>query len=382
MYQSKSVRFMLFGIVIDVLEILGFLTLFLVIGALIMAPGGPKGVIKFIKKPPVIPVIGIKQFIIWYGRILIPISLVLALIFLISAGGIIDQMATRDWSATEATVIESEIESESSCTTDDSGYQDCTTSSWLVVTYAYQVNFENYTSNRYTFIGELDDSMESDYPIGKAITAYVDPEDPSKSVLIKGFDPVWEEMLAATFFFVLIATFTTYFLVLWKIAYHIQPAANRAKAREAPEWEWKGFRELFSSSQLASDLNHLIGFKNVMKESSKNVYDGSSKDLIVEIDGNRGSHTIKSMNDILMVLQSAEERAVLFLGDSVEEGRCVYMDVIDVERYTVDLTESIGAVPVRKARVDLEIEDGSLRLMEFIKSAIANSDQEQDTWWN
>ena len=110
---------MLFGIVIDVLEILGFLTLFLVIGALIMAPGGPKGVIKFIKKPPVIPVIGIKQFIIWYGRILIPISLVLALIFLISAGGIIDQMATRDWSATEATVIESEIESETSCTTDD-----------------------------------------------------------------------------------------------------------------------------------------------------------------------------------------------------------------------------------------------------------------------
>ena len=119
-----------------------------------------------------------------------------------------------------------------------------------------------------------------------------------------------------------------------------------------------------------------------MKESSKNVYDGSSKDLIVEIDGNRSSHTIKSMNDILMVLQSAEERAVLFLGDSVEEGRCVSMDVIDVERYTVDLTESIGAVPVRKARVDLEIEDGSLRLMEFIKSAIANSDQEQDTWWN
>ena len=168
----------------------------------------------------------------------------------------------------------------------------------------------------------------------------------------------------------------------WKIAYHIQPAANRAKAREAPEWEWKGFRELFSSSQLASDLNHLIGFKNVMKESSKNVYDGSSKDLIVEIDGNRSSHTIKSMNDILMVLQSAEERAVLFLGDSVEEGRCVSMDVIDVERYTVDLTESIGAVPVRKARIDLEIEDGSLRLMEFIKSAIANSDQEQDTWWN
>ena len=47
----------------------------------------------------------------------------------------------------------------------------------------------------------------------------------------------------------------------------------------------------------------------------------------------------------------------------------------------IDLTESIGAVPVRKARIDLD-RDGSLRLMEFIKSAIANSNQEQDTWWN
>ena len=103
---------------------------------------------------------------------------------------------------------------------------------------------------------------------------------------------------------------------------------------------------------------------------------------MLEIDGNRSSHTIKSMNDILMVLQSAEERAVLFLGDSMEEGRCVSMDVIDVERYTVDLTESIGAVPVRKATDRPRNRHGSLRLMEFIKSAIANSNQEQDTWWN
>ena len=49
MYQLISDRFMLLGVVIDVLEILGFLTLFLVIGAFIMAPGGPKGVIKFIR---------------------------------------------------------------------------------------------------------------------------------------------------------------------------------------------------------------------------------------------------------------------------------------------------------------------------------------------
>ena len=371
---------MLIGIFLDVLGILGVLTLLLVIGALIMAPGGPMGIIKFIKEPPVIPVIGIKQFIAWYGRILIPVSLVFVVIFLISAGGIIDQMATRDWSATEATVIESEIESDTSCTTDDSGYEHCSTSSWLVVTYAYQVDFENYTSNRYTFIGELDDTAESDYPVGGSLTAYVDPKDPSKSVLIRGFDPILEEMLAAGFFFVLIATFTTYFLVLWKIAYHIQPPANRAKAKEAPGWEWKGFRELLSSSQIASDLEELEIIGNVMLESTQNIYDGSSRNLVVEIDGNRRSHAIKNMNDILMVLQSAEERALLFLEDSMEEGRSVSMEVVDVDRYTVDLTEANGTNFVRSARMDLD--DGVLPLMEFIRSAISNSNQEQDTWWN
>ena len=74
---------MLYGIVIDVLEILGFLTLFLVLGALIMAPGGPKGIMKFIRDPPVIPVIGVKQIVAWYGRILIPLSLIILVIFLI-----------------------------------------------------------------------------------------------------------------------------------------------------------------------------------------------------------------------------------------------------------------------------------------------------------
>ena len=47
---------MLLGIVVDVLEILGFLTLFLVLGALIMAPGGPKGIMMFLRVPPVIRV--------------------------------------------------------------------------------------------------------------------------------------------------------------------------------------------------------------------------------------------------------------------------------------------------------------------------------------
>ena len=52
---------MLLDIVLDALEILGFLTLFLTLAALIMAPGGPKGIMKLIRDPPVIPVIGFSR---------------------------------------------------------------------------------------------------------------------------------------------------------------------------------------------------------------------------------------------------------------------------------------------------------------------------------
>ena len=156
---------MLLDTVLDILEILGILTVLIAVASLILAPGGPKGVIKLIREPPVIPVIGIKQIFAWYGRILIPISLVLMLIFLISAGGIIDQLGTSNWSESEATVIQSEIESETSCSYDESvGYDTCSTRDWLVVTYSYQVGRENYTSDRYTFIDDLDPSSTPSTP--------------------------------------------------------------------------------------------------------------------------------------------------------------------------------------------------------------------------
>lgn len=375
---------MLLDIVIDALEILAFLTLFLTLAALIMAPGGPKGILNFIRDPPVIPVIGFKQFVAWYGRILIPLSLIIVVIFLISAGGIINQMGTTDWSPTEATVIESEVRSETNCdpSKDISDPDRCNTRIWLNVIYEYQFEVENYTSNRYHFLGDLDESRESDYPLGKTLQVYIDPDDPSESVMVKGFAPVWDEILAGMFFFVLIAIFTTYGLVIWKIAYHIQPAANRAKAKEAPGWEWRGLRELFASSRFAGDLNELKEFHGVMKESTKNMYEGDIRHLTVDIDGSRKSHQIKSMNDILMLLETAEGHATIFLEESLEEGRSITMDVIEAggQGFIVSLTESMGSSSVRTARIDLD--DSPLPLMEFIRTAVKNANQEQGTWWN
>ena len=375
---------MLLDIVLDALEILGFLTLFLTLAALIMAPGGPKGIMKLIRDPPVIPVIGFKQFVAWYGRILIPLSLIIAVIFLISAGGIINQMGTTDWAPTEATVIESEVLSETNCDP-NKGIDDpdrCKTRVWLNVVYEYQFEIENYTSNRYHFLGDLDESREPDYPHGKILRVYTNPDDRSESVMVKGFAPVWDEILAGMFFIVMIAIFTTYGLVIWKIAYHIQPAANRAKAREAPDWEWKGLRELFASSRFAGDLNVLKEFHSVVKESTHDVYEGDIRHLTIDIDGSRKSHQIKSMNDILMLLETAEGHATIFLEESLEEGRSVTMDVIDAggQGFIVSLTESMGSSSVRTARIDLD--DSPLPLMEFIRTAVKNANQEQGTWWN
>ena len=144
----------------------------------------------------------------------------------------------------------------------------------------------------------------------------------------------------------------------------------------------EGLRDLFASSRFAGDLNELKEFHSVMKESTKNMYEGDIKRLTLDIDGSRKSHQIKSMNDILMLLETAEGHATIFLEESLEEGRSVTMDVIDAggQGFIVSLTESMGSSSVRTARIDLD--DSPLPLMEFIRTAVKNANQEQGTWWN
>ena len=120
----------------------------------------------------------------------------------------------------------------------------------------------------------------------------------------------------------------------------------------------------------------------MMKESTKNMYEGDIKRLTLDIDGSRKSHQIKSMKDILMLLETAEGHATIFLEESLEEGRSVTMDVIEAggQGFIVSLTESMGSSSVRTARIDLD--DSPLPLMEFIRTAVKNANQEQGTWWN
>ena len=122
------------------------------------------------------------------------------------------QMGTSDWNETDAIVIGSEERSSTSC--DSEG--NCTTTYWLHIDYSYTIEGIDYNGSRYSFLADACCDTE-DYPAGKEIIVYVDPDDNTESVMIRGFEGVLIEVLTGLSFLVLIASILTAVLVLWKI---------------------------------------------------------------------------------------------------------------------------------------------------------------------
>ena len=92
--------------------------------------------------------------------------------------------ASEQWPTTEGEVIESELERHRS--------NQSTTYSALVV-YKYAVDGGEFESDRIWFGGDYSTSDRSemsavvkDFPVGKAVTVYISPDDPAESVLMPG----------------------------------------------------------------------------------------------------------------------------------------------------------------------------------------------------
>ena len=83
-------------LVVDVLEIVFVLGIFGLIAGL-MWFNGPRGLLKAIRNPPVIPVVGAREMATWYRNVLIPCTVLLIIVFLFSTGSIMKQIGTSDW---------------------------------------------------------------------------------------------------------------------------------------------------------------------------------------------------------------------------------------------------------------------------------------------
>ena len=364
------------GVVLDILEIMLVLGIFGLIGGLI-AFNGPRGLLKAIRNPPVIPVVGVRDMASWYTNILIPCTVLLIGIFLFSAGGIVKQLGTSDWNEVDAIVDYSGYDSSTSC--DEYG-NECTTSDWLVVHYTYTIDEFNYSGNRWSFVGNAD-GVSEDYPTGKPITVYVDPADDSESVMVRGFEGVLIEILAGMWFLVLIASILTAALVLWKIGFHLQPAANRKKALEAPRDGAKGLRGRFASSDFMRELREMKNFAGMVRRSQKDAFEGGERTLVTEIDGDPGSIVVRNLNDIMMPMSNMNENAKIYLDENGDNGRIIafkMLEDIDGDDY-LEAGEYIGSDLVNERRVNMDKNPGDV--FEFIEQALENANEEDKPWW-
>ncbi len=364
------------GVVLDILEIMLVLGIFGLIGGLI-AFNGPRGLLKAIRNPPVIPVVGVRDMASWYTNILIPCTVLLIGIFLFSAGGIVKQLGTSDWNEVDAIVDYSGYDSSTSC--DEYG-NECTTSDWLVVHYTYTIDEFNYSGNRWSFVGNAD-GVSEDYPAGKPITVYVDPADDSESVMVRGFEGVLIEILAGMWFLVLIASILTAALVLWKIGFHLQPAANRKKALEAPRDGAKGLRGRFASSDFMRELREMKNFAGMVRRSQKDAFEGGERTLVTEIDGDPGSIVVRNLNDIMMPMSNMNENAKIYLDENGDNGRIIIfrmLGIIDGDDY-LEAAEYIGSDMVNQRRINMD--RNASDLLEFIEQALENANEEEKPWW-
>lgn len=364
------------GVVLDILEIMLVLGIFGLIGGLI-AFNGPRGLLKAIRNPPVIPVVGVRDMASWYTNILIPCTVLLIGIFLFSAGGIVKQLGTSDWNEVDAIVDYSGYDSSTSC--DEYG-NECTTSDWLVVHYTYTIDENNYSGNRWSFVGNAD-GVSEDYPTGKPITVYVDPADDSESVMVRGFEGVLIEILAGMWFLVLIASILTAALILWKIGFHLQPAANRKKALEAPRDGAKGLRGRFASSDFMRELREMKNFAGMVRRSQKDAFEGGERTLVTEIDGDPGSIVVRNLNDIMMPMSNMNENAKIYLDENGDNGRIIFFRMlgnIDGDDY-LEAEEYIGSDMVNQRRINMD--RNASDLLEFIEQALENANEEEKPWW-
>ncbi len=101
----------------------------------------------------------------------------------------IGPVRARSWSPVTATVVSSTVRRHES--TDSDGHHSIT---WkLDILYRYDVDGRSYLSNRYGFIGgsssgyDGKNDIAKSLPRGSTVTAWVDPSDPTRAVLERGF---------------------------------------------------------------------------------------------------------------------------------------------------------------------------------------------------
>lgn len=330
-----------------------------------------QNVLKFIRDPPVIPRIGFKEVKLWTIGVLVPILIIIFVIFLFSLSSIIDQIGTTDWVETKATVDFAEEREETTCDAEGN----CTTDYWTHVEYIYEYENITYSGSRYTFISKMDSGLSGDFPSGKEIDIFVDDKNPHESLMIKGWDGVWIEVIVVLWFISVILVILFIFLSLWKIGFHLQSSEKKQEALLNPK------KSGLWNANFMEKFRNFVGFLGAMKKSQEDVYDGETKTLKFQIDGIEVEKNVKNIQDVLNILMDAESRAIIYLEESGKMGRNIEMEFdYSGEDDIVEVKELIGTELLSNRKINLD--SGSFEIINIISEALSSSIKEDnDEWW-
>ena len=282
------------------------------------------------------------------------------------------QIGTSDWEEVQATVSISEIREYETC--DEGG---CSSSDYPYIRYSYFVDGESY-SNDDIVLFDLDEGdfgfslvpwLIAQHPKGSEVTAYYNPENPDQAVLMKGFSGVLPVIIMLFEFGTVVFAAVVIFLIVWKILFHIQPAGNRKKAEQKyadDEDDERHEREMYSKFRQANKTE---------------AFEGESKKLAVQIDGERGVIEVRTLSDIFeSQLFDFRSLGILYLDNSHKMGRNLEFRYSSVEGDELEIREFAGEELIREQLINMDYHPSDA--IDFISDALKSTTPDTDEWWN
>ena len=282
------------------------------------------------------------------------------------------QIGTSDWEEVQATVSISEIREYETC--DEGG---CSSSDYPYIRYSYFVDGESY-SNDDIVLFDLDEGdfgfslvpwLIAQHPKGSEVTAYYNPENPDQAVLMKGFSGVLPVIIMLLGIMSLAFAAIVIFLTVWKILFHIQPKQNRQKAEKQYEDDIDDERE---------EREQRLKLRIARKTES---FQGQSKTLSVQIDGEKGVIEVRTVMDIFeSQLFDFRSVGILYLDNSHKMGRNLEFRYSSVEGDELEIREFAGEELIREQLINMDYHPSDA--IDFISDALKSATPDTDEWWN
>ena len=125
-----------------------------------------------------------------------------------------------------------------------------------------------------------------------------------------------------------------------------------------------------------------LSFMSFMKQGHADAFEGESKTLAVQIDGEAGVIEVRTLMDILNQLDVPNGKVgILYLEDSGKMGRNLEFRYYDYQEDDhIEIREFAGEELIREQSIN--IERNPMEAVDFLSDALKSVAPGTDEWWN